>query len=69
MIIIDHLLIAAVAAAAIYTVYRLFLGWRNSAFPQHKREMNVEVNTRDEAQPGRLVATGAPWKSRAKTSD
>jgi hypothetical protein len=34
MTIIDYLLIGVVAAAAIYIVYRLFLGWRNSAFPR-----------------------------------
>jgi hypothetical protein len=31
MNIIDYFLIGGVAAAAIYRVYRLFLGWRNSA--------------------------------------
>lgn len=34
MTIIDYLLVCVAAAAAIYTVYRLFLGWRNSTFRQ-----------------------------------
>jgi hypothetical protein len=69
MTIIDHLLLAVASAAAIYTVYRLFLGWRNSAFPQDKSEMSAEVNALDEAQPGRPLATGAPWKPRAEATD
>ena len=32
MTVIDYLLLGGVAAAAIYSVYRLFLGWRNSIF-------------------------------------
>jgi hypothetical protein len=38
MMIIDYLLIGGAAAVAIYTVYRLFLGWRNSAFRQEESE-------------------------------
>ena len=34
MAIIDYLLLAVASAAAIYTVYRLFPGWRKSAFPK-----------------------------------
>ena len=34
MTIIDYLLISVAAVAAIYTVYRLFLVWRNSSFRQ-----------------------------------
>ncbi|HEY4758544.1 MAG TPA: hypothetical protein VIH43_08290 [Chthoniobacterales bacterium] len=39
MTIIDYLLIGGVVAAAFYTVYRLFRGWRNSAFTPDEREM------------------------------
>jgi hypothetical protein len=66
MTIKDYLLIGAVAAAAIYTVYRLFLGWRNSAFRQDKSENGGEPNAPTEAQPIRRVATGAPWTRRAE---
>jgi len=34
MTIIDYLLLGIAGAAAIYTVYRLFLGWSNSTFQQ-----------------------------------
>jgi hypothetical protein len=44
MTIIDSLLIGVAAAAAIYTVYRLFLGWRNSAFPQDDSEKSGQLN-------------------------
>jgi len=36
MTVIDYLLIGSVAAAVVYTVYRLFLGWRNSTSRQDK---------------------------------
>ena len=38
MPIIDYLLIGGTAAAAIYTVYRLFMGWRNSTFDEVERK-------------------------------
>jgi hypothetical protein len=37
MTLIDYLFIGAAAAAAIYTVYRLFLGWRKSTIQQDDR--------------------------------
>ena len=46
MTIIDHLLIGVAATAAIYTVYRLFLGWRNSTFRQDESRTESErLNT------------------------
>jgi hypothetical protein len=69
MTIMDYLLISGVAAAAFYTVYRLFLGWRNSAFPQDESETAGDLKVSAEAQPIRRVATGAPWKRRGEASD
>jgi hypothetical protein len=66
MTIIDYLLICGIAAAAIYTVYRLFRGWRNSAFTPDESEMGGELNAPAEAVSGRRVATGTPWNQRAK---
>lgn len=66
MTIIDYLLIAGVAAAVIYTVYRLFLGWRKSAFTPDESEMPGELKAPPEAVSGRRVATGTPWNQRAK---
>jgi hypothetical protein len=68
MTIIDYLLIGGVVAAAFYTVYRLFLGWRNSAFRQDESEMGGELKGPTETVPGRRVATGTPW-SRVRKSD
>ncbi|HZS17401.1 MAG TPA: hypothetical protein VFA51_05645 [Candidatus Udaeobacter sp.] len=34
MTIIDYVLISIAVVAGIYTVYRLFMGWRNSTFRQ-----------------------------------
>jgi hypothetical protein len=36
MTIIDYLLLGGVAAAVVYTVYRLFLGWRNTTLRQEE---------------------------------
>jgi hypothetical protein len=69
MTIIDYLLIGGVAVAAVYAVFRLFLGWRNSAFPQDERETSGDLKVPAEAQPTRRVATDAPWKRRAEASD
>jgi hypothetical protein len=44
MTIIDYLLIGAVAAAVAYTVYRLFLGWRNSTLRQDEERTSEQAN-------------------------
>jgi hypothetical protein len=38
MTIVDYILVGGVAALAIHVGYRLFVGWRNSAFPQNQSE-------------------------------
>jgi hypothetical protein len=69
MTIIDYLLIGGVAAAAIYTVYRLFLGWRNSTFQTDESENAGHRNAMGKTWPGPRVGTGAPWTRRAEASD
>lgn len=62
MNIMEYVLIGGIAAAAIYTVYRLFLGWRNSAAPMEsdgRDEINEAVTKQ---QTNHRVATGAPWR-------
>jgi hypothetical protein len=66
MTIIDYLLIGGVTAVAIYTMYRLFRGWRNLAFTHDEREMGGDLSMPPEAAPGRHLATGTPWSQRAK---
>jgi hypothetical protein len=44
MTIIDYLLIGSVVAAGVYTVYRLFLGWRNSTSRQDEERTSEQVN-------------------------
>jgi hypothetical protein len=61
MTIIEYLLIGSIAAAAVYTVCRLFLGWRNSTFP-HGRAIGGERNVPAKGQPAGRVTTSAPWK-------
>ena len=43
MTIIDFLLIAAVVAAALYTVYRLFVGWLRTTFLEIETEEQREA--------------------------
>lgn len=44
MTIMDYLLIGSVAAAVTYTVYRLFVGWRNSTSRQDEERTREQVN-------------------------
>ena len=45
MTLIDYLLLAGFGAAAVYTVSRLFMGWRNSVFTHDENEkMAVSVS-------------------------
>jgi hypothetical protein len=62
MTIIEYLLIGSIGVAAIYTVCRLFVGWRNSTFLQGGGEMGSELEVPAEPQPSRHVRTRAPWK-------
>jgi len=66
MTMIDYLLLGGVAAAAIYTAYRLLRGWRNSALMRDDSEGRRELNAPLEMAPGNRLATGAPWGQRAK---
>jgi hypothetical protein len=52
MIIIDYLLLGGFAAAGVYTIYRLFVGFRNSSTAK------VLVEETEEADH-----TGAPWRA------
>jgi hypothetical protein len=69
MTIIDYLLLAGFFAASIYTVYRLFLGWRNSPSTE------VQADSPEKASPTQLpmttvqspASTGAPWQQRRST--
>jgi len=69
MTIIDYLLIGVFGALTIYTVQRLFLGWRNSTFRQDEREKSGKLSGLDDEQPGRRVATRAPWTRRAEAGN
>jgi hypothetical protein len=63
MTMIDYLLLGGFAAASLYTVYRLFVGFRNSS--------SANLQTERAAEPEGTVAvpnnprigstTGAPW--------
>ncbi|PYJ10506.1 MAG: hypothetical protein DMF06_06155 [Verrucomicrobia bacterium] len=62
MTIIDYLLLAGFVAAAVYTIYRLFLGWLNS------RSNELQTNRAEEATSGGApMSTGAPWQPRNST--
>jgi hypothetical protein len=53
MTMIDYLLLGGFAAAGVYTIYRLFVGFRNSSTAK------VRVEETEEADQ-----TGAPWRAR-----
>jgi hypothetical protein len=63
MTMIDYLLLGGFAAASVYTVYRLFVGFRNSS------SADLQAETTDEPKstvtlPNNLPTgstTGAPW--------
>jgi hypothetical protein len=69
MTIIDYLLLAGLFAASIYTIYRLFLGWRHS--PSNEVQTNGAKEARSGAAPMSAVqaraSTGAPWQPRRST--
>jgi len=66
MTIIDYFLLGVVAAAAIFTAYRLFRGWRNSALTRDQTEEVGEPSAPPETVRGSRLATGTPWDQRAK---
>ena len=67
MTILDYLLLAAFLVAMIYTVGRLFMGWRQS----HSCTAAVdagEAGTNVLAAPIARVATRAPWHSEPQSA-
>lgn len=66
MIMIDYLLLGGFAAAGVYTIYRLFVGFRNSSTAK------VRVEGTEEADQALAVdiprpadsSTRAPWRAR-----
>jgi hypothetical protein len=68
MTITDYLLIGVASAAVIYTVYRLFLGWRNSPFPQRESEKSRKRNAAS-TRRWSSIPTDAFHERRAEKSD
>jgi hypothetical protein len=64
MTILDYLLLAGFVAAALYTGYRLFVGWLRSRSPQ-TLDQGREVGSSTKLKPAETgFITGAPWQSR-----
>jgi hypothetical protein len=59
MTIVDYFLIGVTTVVAIYTVYRLFLGWRNSAFALNESADSDERNATHLTSGVRKRATNA----------
>ena len=66
MTMIDYLLLAGFAAASVYTIFRLFVGLRNSPPAQVRMDVADEGNLPTDAETSRRAefATRAPWQSR-----
>jgi hypothetical protein len=65
MTIVDYLLLGAFLVATIYTIYRLFVGWRYSSIANASADRTDDANRTNVPinQIGR-AGTGAPWHSR-----
>jgi hypothetical protein len=64
MTILDYLLLAGFVAAALYTVYRLFIGWQRSRSHEavdQSRGIESPIKPKP-AETGFI--TGAPWQPR-----
>jgi hypothetical protein len=63
MTLIDYLLVGGFAAASIYTVSRLFIGFRNSSTADARLESIEESNRAVAADNNRPAGstTSAPW--------
>ena len=62
MTILDYLLLGGFALAILYTLSRLFLGWRNSARSHIRADDDQDVNsTAASADRAGSTTTNAPW--------
>jgi hypothetical protein len=64
MTIPDYLLLAGFVAAALYTGYRLFVGWLRSRSPE-TLDQNRAIESSIKPKPAETgFITGAPWQPR-----
>jgi hypothetical protein len=64
MTIPDYLLLAGFVAAALYTGYRLFVGWLRSRSPE-TLDQNIAIESSIKPKPAETgFITGAPWQPR-----
>jgi len=62
MPILDYLLLGGFALAILYTICRLFLGWRNSARSHIRPHRDQDANsTATPADRAGSATTSAPW--------
>jgi hypothetical protein len=64
MTILDYLLLAGSVAAALYTSYRLFVGWLRSRSPETLNQSRA-IESSIKPKPAETgFITGAPWQPR-----
>jgi hypothetical protein len=64
MTILDYLLLAGFVAAALYTGYRLFVGWLRSRSPEAlDQSRGIESSIKPKPAETGFI-TGAPWQPR-----